>query len=562
MSINISVPPTHELKPRITVIGVGGAGCNAVNNMISSHLEGVEFIVSNTDAQSLANSLTEIRVQLGANVTQGLGAGARPEVGRAAADESIEQIMEYIEGTHMLFVTAGMGGGTGTGAAPVIAKYARERGILTVGVVTKPFHFEGSHRMKIAEAGIEELEGSVDTLIVIPNQNLFKIANAQTTFPDAFKMADKVLYSGVRGVTDLMFMPGLINLDFADVRSVMMEMGKAMMGTGDAEGDNRALDSASAAIANPLLDDVSLTGARGVLVNITGGPDLTLFEVDEIVDHIRQQSDDEVNLIFGATTDEEMTNNIRVSVVATGIGNIVKKDPIDKIVETNLTKEETVEQKDEKTADISENVEQKVPFSPLAQSFMSEKEETPVIEENEIDVLEKNTPQETKISDDDISSSFIPPEPEKAENDLKSEVSEELKDIDPFAEAEVLNATSVKYATDRDNNLEDKAEFKEKEDVVKENEKKEQKLGLIKRITSAAVFGGQAKTSTTVEKKSLRSDTKPYFTGVKTAKEANNVVESTNLSENKIEKQEIAENLSEEDNNLTDIPAFLRRQND
>ena len=562
MSINISVPPTHELKPRITVIGVGGAGCNAVNNMISSHLEGVEFIVSNTDAQSLANSLTEIRVQLGANVTQGLGAGARPEVGRAAADESIEQIMEYIEGTHMLFVTAGMGGGTGTGAAPVIAKYARDRGILTVGVVTKPFHFEGKHRMKIAEAGIAELEGSVDTLIVIPNQNLFKIANAQTTFPDAFKMADKVLYSGVRGVTDLMFMPGLINLDFADVRSVMMEMGKAMMGTGDAEGDNRALDSASAAIANPLLDDVSLTGARGVLVNITGGPDLTLFEVDEIVDHIRQQSDDDVNLIFGATTDEEMTNNIRVSVVATGIGNIVKKDPIDKIVEINPKKEETVDQKDEKTSDISENFDQKDPFSPLAQSFMSEKEETPIIEENEVDVLEKNTPLETKVSDVDISSSFIPPEPEKAENEIKAEVSEELKEIDPFAEAEVLNATSVKYAKDTDNNLEDKTEFKEEEDVVKEDEKKEQKPGLIKRITSAAVFGGQAKTSTTVEKKSLRSDPKPYFTGVKTEKEVKNVAESKELSENKIEKQEITENLSSEDNNLTDIPAFLRRQND
>ena len=333
MSINVSVPPTHELKPRITVIGVGGAGCNAVNNMIASHLEGVEFIVSNTDAQSIANSMTEVRVQLGANVTQGLGSGAKPEVGKAAADESIDQVLEHIEGTHMLFVTAGMGGGTGTGAAPVIAQAAKDKGILTVGVVTKPFHFEGKHRMRVAERGIIELESVVDTLIVIPNQNLFKVANAQTTFADAFKMADKVLYSGVRGVTDLMVMPGLINLDFADVRSVMMEMGKAMMGTGEAEGDNRALDAAAAAIQNPLLDDVSLTGARGVLVNITGGPDLTLFEVDEIVDHIRQQSDDEVNLIFGATTDEEMTNNIRVSIVATGIGvSKEERDPVESLV--------------------------------------------------------------------------------------------------------------------------------------------------------------------------------------------------------------------------------------
>ena len=332
MSINISVPPTHELKPRITVIGVGGGGCNAVNNMIASHLEGVEFVVSNTDAQSLANSNAQMRVQLGANVTQGLGAGARPEIGRAAADESLDQILEHIDGTHMLFVTAGMGGGTGTGAAPVIAKAARERGILTVGCVTKPFQFEGKNRMRLAEEGINELQQSVDTLIVIPNQNLFRIANAQTTFVDAFKMADKVLYSGVRGVTDLMVMPGLINLDFADVRSVMMEMGKAMMGTGDAEGDNRALDAAAAAIANPLLDDVSLAGARGVLVNITGGPDLTLFEVDEIVDHIRQQSDDDVNLIFGASQDDSMHNNIRVSVVATGIDCEKRVDTVQNLI--------------------------------------------------------------------------------------------------------------------------------------------------------------------------------------------------------------------------------------
>ncbi len=319
MTINLSVPVTHELKPKITVIGVGGAGGNAVNNMITAHLEGVEFVVANTDAQALAQSLTERRVQLGAMLTQGLGAGARPEVGRAAAEEGLDTLMDHIQGANMVFITAGMGGGTGTGGAPVIAQSARDQGVLTVGVVTKPFHFEGQQRMRIAEEGIDELQRCVDTLIVIPNQNLFRIANEKTTFGEAFKMADDVLYSGVRGVTDLMVMPGLINLDFADVRSVMMEMGKAMMGTGEAEGERRALDAAEAAINNPLLDDVSLKGARGVLVNITGGPDMTLYEVDESCNHIRDQVDSDASIIFGSTFDEQLAGRVRVSVVATGI---------------------------------------------------------------------------------------------------------------------------------------------------------------------------------------------------------------------------------------------------
>tara|TARA_B100000315_G_scaffold242564_1_gene264895 strand:+ start:344 stop:1942 length:1599 start_codon:yes stop_codon:yes gene_type:complete len=320
MTINLSVPVTHELKPRLTVVGVGGAGCNAVNNMITAHLEGVHFVVANTDAQALSNSLTERRIQLGTSLTQGLGAGMRPDVGRAAAEEVTDTIFDHLEGAHMLFITAGMGGGTGTGAAPVIARLAREQGILTVGVVTKPFQFEGAKRMRLAEAGIAELQECVDTLIMIPNQNLFRIANENTTFADAFKMADDVLYSGVRGVTDLMVMPGLINLDFQDVRSVMNEMGKAMMGTGEAEGERRALDAAESAINNPLLDDVSLLGARGVLINITGGPDMTLFEVDEACNHIRKQVDDDANIIFGSTFDEELAGFVRVSVVATGIG--------------------------------------------------------------------------------------------------------------------------------------------------------------------------------------------------------------------------------------------------
>ena len=316
-----------ELKPRITVIGVGGAGGNAVNNMIASRLEGVEFIVANTDAQSLAQSRTENRIQLGAEVTQGLGAGSRPEVGRMAAEESMQELHNLLQGCNMVFITAGMGGGTGTGAAPVIARAARERGILTVGVVTKPFHFEGAHRMRTAEAGIEELTQFVDTLIIIPNQNLFRIATERTTFADAFKMADDVLHSGVRGVTDLMIMPGLINLDFADIRTVMSEMGKAMMGTGEAEGDKRSIEAAEAAISNPLLDDTSMKGAKGVLINITGGADMTLFEVDEAANRIRDEVDCDANIIFGSTYDEKLTGRMRVSVVATGIQSEVAMQP-------------------------------------------------------------------------------------------------------------------------------------------------------------------------------------------------------------------------------------------
>jgi cell division protein FtsZ len=313
-----------EPRPRITVIGVGGAGGNAVNNMITSRLEGVEFVVANTDAQALAQSRTERRIQLGAGTTQGLGAGARPDIGRAAAEETLDEVVGQMVGSNMVFITAGMGGGTGTGAAPVIARAAREHGILTVGVVTKPFHFEGAHRMKLAEQGIEELSQYVDTLIIIPNQNLFRIANPKTTFAEAFQMADDVLHSGVRGVTDLMVMPGLINLDFADIRTVMSEMGKAMMGTGEAEGEDRAIKAAEAAISNPLLDDVTMKGAKGVLINITGGMDITLFEVDEAAQRVAKEVDGDANIIFGSTFEEAMQGRMRVSVVATGIEPITQ----------------------------------------------------------------------------------------------------------------------------------------------------------------------------------------------------------------------------------------------
>jgi cell division protein FtsZ len=367
-----------DLRPKITVAGIGGAGGNAVNNMILSKLEGVKFLSFNTDAQAIGKSLVspEGRICLGESITQGLGAGSRPEVGKASAEESIEDVIKQIQDSNMVFITAGMGGGTGTGAAPVVARAARESGILTVGVVTKPFHFEGSHRMRTAEKGIEELEKYVDTLIVIPNQNLFRVANERTTFADAFKMADDVLYSGVRGVTDLIIMPGLINLDFADIRAVMAEMGKAMMGTGEAEGDKRALNAAEAAISNPLLDDVSMKGAKGVLINITGGLDMTLYEVDEAANRVRDDVDPEANIIFGSTFDERLNGKVRVSVVATGIGGMKTKKSVSKpqqsfseIFEEEVERQEEIkeeqesqEQQEETFVDFDQNNNQTTNF--------------------------------------------------------------------------------------------------------------------------------------------------------------------------------------------------------
>ena len=321
MTLNLTIPQHahQDFTPRITVIGVGGGGTNAVDNMIAMDLQGVEFVVANTDAQQLMHSRSDRRVQLGPHLTQGLGAGAKPEIGRAAAEEAADERVRHLDGTHLVFITAGMGGGTGTGAAPVIARMARERGVLTVGVVTKPFTFEGARRTKAADIGIAELQQYVDTLIVIPNQNLFRLANERTGWKEAFKMADHVLYMGVRGVTDLMVSPGLVNLDFADIRTVMAEMGKAMMGTGEADGENRAIRAAEAAISNPLLEDTSMAGARGLLINITGGDDMTLFEVDQAANRIREEVADDANIIFGSAIDETLSGRIRVSVVATGI---------------------------------------------------------------------------------------------------------------------------------------------------------------------------------------------------------------------------------------------------
>ena len=362
MTINLNIPDIRELKPRITVFGVGGAGGNAVNNMITAGLQGVDFVVANTDAQALTMSKAERVVQMGVQATEGLGAGSQPEVGRAAAEEMLDEIRDHLSGAHMVFVTAGMGGGTGTGAAPVIAKAARELGILTVGVVTKPFHFEGQRRMRIADGGITELQKCVDTLLIIPNQNLFRVANEKTTFADAFALADQVLYSGVACITDLMVKEGLINLDFADVRAVMREMGKAMMGTGEAEGEKRALTAAEAAISNPLIDDASMKGARGLLISITGGRDLTLYEVDEAATRIREEVDQDANIIVGATFDESLDGMIRVSVVATGIDQaMAQRPPVAESRTADITQRFRAE-----SQRIAERIERPEPVRPAA----------------------------------------------------------------------------------------------------------------------------------------------------------------------------------------------------
>ena len=456
MTIKLSMPVSEQqLKPRITVIGVGGAGGNAVNNMISSSLEGVEFLVCNTDSQALDQSIAENKLQLGVSITQGLGAGARPEVGQAAAEEVLDTILDQVIGSHMCFVTAGMGGGTGTGAAPVIARAARENGMLTVGVVTKPFHFEGAQRMRTAEEGIEELAQYVDTLIIIPNQNLFRIANEKTTFAEAFNMADEVLNSGVRGVTDLMVMPGLINLDFADIRTVMSEMGKAMMGTGEAEGESRAIDAAESAISNPLLDDITMEGAKGVLINITGGPDITLFEVDEAANRIRQEVDDNANILFGSTFEDTMEGKIRVSVVATGIDAHSSAQTLPQprpIVEEN--------ERSNPSRAFEENGTSIVEPTPIELAVEAAKkldsneashleEVAKPIEQSEKDEGSQSSPtstpenveirQDLANSESMIRDPFIPPQPVDVGISLSRE-----NELDPFSEADFTNAQSVK----------------------------------------------------------------------------------------------------------------------
>ena len=463
MSINLSVPESQsisELKPKLTVIGVGGAGGNAVNNMIRRELEGVEFVVANTDAQSLEQSRAEKRIQLGAGLTQGLGAGSQPEVGRAATEESIDEVLAALDGSHMAFIAAGMGGGTGTGAAPAIAKAAKEAGILTVAVVTKPFQFEGAHRMRLAEGGIEDLEQYVDTLIIIPNQNLFRVATENTTFADAFAMADEVLYSGVRGVTDLMVMPGLINLDFADIRSVMSEMGKAMMGTGEAEGERRALDAAEAAIANPLLDDTSMMGAKGVLINITGGSDITLFEVDEAASRIRAEVDQDAYIIIGSAFADDLQGKMRVSVVATGIDAVSSAMPkptmlrvsepvavpkpmavepapaLDSIENVAETKSEMDISSAATTLDAVEDAASETPLARLIREAKTSKESAPEPEVSTDDAGDSNATAEAAVEEKAVE--------EAPSEEVLEEIAEEPTPVPESVEAETAPAAMPK----------------------------------------------------------------------------------------------------------------------
>ena len=471
MTINISLQDVGEnLHPKITVLGVGGSGGNAVNNMMNSNLEGVDFLIANTDAQALQISSCPNKIQLGLNSTRGLGAGMRPDIGRQAAEEAINEIAEKLDGSHMLFVAAGMGGGTGTGAAPVIAKLARERGILTVGVVTKPFHFEGSQRMKLAEKGIEELQQFVDTLLTIPNQNLFRIANEKTTFSDAFKMADDVLYAGVRGVTDLMVQPGMINLDFSDIKTVMSEMGKAMMGTGEASGEGRAVAAAEAAIANPLIDDVSLKGAKGLIINITGGKDITLYEVDEAANRIKQEVDEEANIIYGTTCDDRLDGLVRVSIVATGIDSNVgiSAKPLESFAPININNEVYKPQSnlDENVdalnigADLDHN--QGVIHSEIENiqetKIAEDEHQLETLEETTTDLEQENTLSESSIEDTDNITDHIQEEVSNQyenidnENTNTNELAERFENIDEDQiNEENSNETSVRRLSLFDN---------------------------------------------------------------------------------------------------------------
>ncbi len=470
MTINISIQDVEQnLHPKITVLGVGGSGGNAVNNMINANLEGVDFLVANTDAQALQISSCPNKIQLGLNSTKGLGAGMRPDIGKKAAEEAIQDLSEKFDGSHMLFIAAGMGGGTGTGAAPVIAKLAREKGILTVGVVTKPFHFEGSQRMKLADKGIEELQQYVDTLLTIPNQNLFRIANEKTTFSDAFKMADDVLYAGVRGVTDLMVQPGMINLDFSDIKTVMSEMGKAMMGTGEAQGEGRAIAAAEAAIANPLIDDVSLKGARGLIINITGGKDITLYEVDEAANRIKQEVDEDANIIYGTTCDERLEGLVRVSIVATGIDvneNILAK-PLENFASININNEIYKDDFKKSELDTSTSIlEQNTPAQEISEKSNDQDYENfnfnnNIEEEKKIDDEIKATDLEENIAEDKLEENKVSVSQNLAETNDIEDNSLHINEAENMVETSVrrlslfdtLNADNNLAETESDNKL-------------------------------------------------------------------------------------------------------------
>ena len=542
MTINISIPDVGpNLHPQITVLGVGGSGGNAVNNMMNSNLEGVDFVIANTDAQALQISNCKKKIQLGIKSTRGLGAGMRPDVGRQAAEETLNEISEKLDGSHMLFIAAGMGGGTGTGAAPVIAKLAREKGILTVGVVTKPFHFEGSQRMKIADKGLEELQQYVDTLLIIPNQNLFRIANEKTTFADAFKMADDVLYAGVRGVTDLMVQPGLINLDFSDVKTVMSEMGKAMMGTGEASGEGRAVAAAEAAIANPLIDDVSLKGAKGLIINITGGNDITLYEVDEAANRIKQEVDEEANIIYGTTCDERLEGVVRVSLVATGIDLNSEASPKSLEAVSTLSIDNSVYL--QKSSEFNQNTE--------------------VIKED----LDKELTLENTVEDEIVDSSdekALPsenPSINYINNDVEEDTSGAL-----FTEKANIEASQSPYDEEQ---IETSNELEEVDSNIYEENQVFSNSSAVKEEVKSSVR--KLSLFDTLEDKNLESEPIENSTSVKSEPVFQNEIleedhEITNTKENENEFSDDEGPESEDDFNqeneeeLLDIPTFLRRQ--
>ena len=537
MTLNLSVPGQNDLKPRISVFGIGGAGGNAVNNMIEKELEGADFVAANTDAQALQQSNAKNKIQMGVKVTEGLGAGARASVGAAAAEETIEEIVDHLAGSHMAFITAGMGGGTGTGAAPIIAQAARELGVLTVGVVTKPFQFEGSKRMKQAEDGVEALQKVVDTLIIIPNQNLFRIANEKTTFSDAFNLADDVLYQGVKGITDLMVRPGLINLDFADVRAVMDEMGKAMMGTGEASGEDRAVQSAEKAIANPLLDEISLRGARGVLINITGGQDLTLFELDEAANRIREEVDPDANIIVGSTIDEELQGIMRVSVVATGI------DATEASNETPLPRRSMAEplvkdvENNRSATDESSSESQNTLFNDPNIADQSEMDNNP---EGELQVFpESSIPEPIYQPESDVTSA--PMTEEANDEDL-------LRFIPPMApEARVPSQDTLKKLQDV------VGSFKEDSNVTGNSSLDNSKL------VGDDYRDDVISTSPVVEKSQFKKPQKePSRFGIN--KLINRMTGSSDSLATKLEDESEEAEMQSEFKDTTDIPAFLRRQ--
>ena len=546
MTINISLQDVGEnLHPKITVLGVGGSGGNAVNNMMNSNLEGVDFLIANTDAQALQISSCPNKIQLGLNSTRGLGAGMRPDIGRQAAEEAINEIAEKLDGSHMLFVAAGMGGGTGTGAAPVIAKLARERGILTVGVVTKPFHFEGSQRMKLAEKGIEELQQFVDTLLTIPNQNLFRIANEKTTFSDAFKMADDVLYAGVRGVTDLMVQPGMINLDFSDIKTVMSEMGKAMMGTGEASGEGRAVAAAEAAIANPLIDDVSLKGAKGLIINITGGKDITLYEVDEAANRIKQEVDEEANIIYGTTCDDRLDGLVRVSIVATGIDSNVgiSAKPLESFAPININNEVYKPQSNlDKNIDAL-NIDADLDHNQgVIHSEIVNIQETKIAEdEHQLETLEETTTdveQESTLSESSIK------ETDNITDHIEEEVSNQYENIDN-------ENTNTNELADRVQNI--------NEDQINEensNETSVRRLSLFDNISTDAISDAvdqKEKSEPMISEHIDEADNENSHTPT----EAGERVEPEFSASSDESDDDFNQETEEE---LLDIPTFLRRQ--